>query len=121
MSAAASCTAARQATVCLGWDHGGLSGCGKRGDDPLIGIERFVSDQRVGLHRGQELVGTDQIMCFSAGQEEVDRVAERVGQGVYLGAQSTARPPNRLVAGFMGWPAPHHLTQAWVRNRGEDR
>jgi hypothetical protein len=39
------------------------------------------------LHRGQEVVGADQIMRLSAGQEEVDRVAERIDQGVDFGAE----------------------------------
>jgi predicted esterase len=41
-----------------------------------------------------------------AGQEEADRVAERVHQRVDLGAQSAARPPERLIlAGFSWAPA----------------
>jgi hypothetical protein len=96
---------AEQAAVCLGRDHRGLAGGGERRDDPLIGVERLVSDQRVGLHRGQQVVGTDQVMRLSAGQEEVDRIAERIGQDVNFGAQSTARSPDRLVlAGFFSAP-----------------
>jgi hypothetical protein len=48
------------------------------------------SDQRIGLHRRQQVVGPDQVVCLAAGQEEADRVAQRVDQGVYLGAQSAA-------------------------------
>jgi hypothetical protein len=45
-------------------------------------------------------------MSLSAGQKEVDRVAERIEQGVDLGAQSTTRSPDRLVlAGFFWAPA----------------
>jgi hypothetical protein len=36
------------------------------------------------------MVGADQVVCLAAGQEEADRVARRVDQGVDLGAQSTA-------------------------------
>ena len=53
---------ARQSPVCLGRDHRRFAGRSQRRDDPLVGIERFVGDQRVGLHRGQEVVGADQIM-----------------------------------------------------------
>ena len=81
---------ARQSPVCLGRDHRRFAGRSQRRDDPLVGIERFVGDQRVGLHRGQEVVGADQIMRLSAGQEEVDRVAERIDQGVDFGAQPPA-------------------------------
>jgi hypothetical protein len=77
-------------------------------DDPLVGVERLVSDQRVGLHRGQQVVGADEIMRLSAGQEEVDGVAERVGQSMDFDAQSTARSPNRLVLAGFFW----HLRRA---------
>ena len=97
---------ARQSPVCLGRDHRRFAGRSQRRDDPLVGIERFVGDQRVGLHRGQEVVGADQIMRLSAGQEEVDRVAERIDQGVDFGAQPPARSADRLVlAGFFWAPA----------------
>ncbi len=81
---------ARQSPVYLGRDHRRFAGRSQRRDDPLVGIERFVGDQRIGLHRGQEVVGADQIMRLSAGQEEVDRVAERIDQGVDFGAQPPA-------------------------------
>src|ERR1035437_239318 len=97
---------AGDAAVCLGRNHGGLAGGGERRKDSLVGIERLVSDQRVGLHRGQQVVGADEIMCLSAGQEEADRVAKCIGRGVDFGAQSTARSANRLVfAGFFWAPA----------------
>ena len=92
---------ARQSPVCLGRDHRGFAGRSQRRDDPLVGIERFVGDQRVGLHRGQEVVGADQIMRLSAGQGEVDRVAERIDQGVDFGAQ-----PPALIG---RWPRPRRL------------
>jgi hypothetical protein len=47
-----------------------------------------------------------QVVCLAAGQEEADRVAQRVNQGVDLGAQSAARAADRLVlAGFFWAPA----------------
>jgi hypothetical protein len=51
------------------------------------------------------MIGADQIMCVTAGQKETDRVAKRIGQGMDFGAQSAARPSDRLVAGFFGAPA----------------
>jgi hypothetical protein len=42
-----------------------------------------------------------QVVCLAAGQEEADRIAECIDQGVDFGAQSTTRAPDRLVfAGF---------------------
>ncbi len=87
-------------------DHRGLTSGGQRLKYALIGVERLVGDQRIGLHRGQQVVGAGQVVCFAAGQEEADRVAQRVGQDVYLGAQSAARAADRLVlADFFSAPA----------------
>jgi hypothetical protein len=36
------------------------------------------------------VVGSDQVVCLAAGQEEADRIAQRVDQRMYLGAQSAA-------------------------------
>ena len=75
-------------------------------DHPLIGIERLIGDQSVGLHIRQEVVGTDQIVRLPAGQEKAGRVSERVDHGVDLGAQSSARAADRLIlAGFFWAPA----------------
>ena len=87
-------------------DHRGLpSGC-QRLKDARISVERLVGDQRIGLHRGQQVVRPLQVVCLATGQEEADRVAQRVDQGVDLGAQSATRTPDRLVlAGFFSAPA----------------
>jgi len=93
-------------TIGLGRDHRGFAGSGQRLEHPLVGIERLVGDQRFGGHAWEQCVGAGQVMRLSAGQEEADRIAERVDQGVYLGAQSAARVPDRLVlAGFFLAPA----------------
>ena len=92
--------------VGLGRDHHGLAGGEERIDDPLLGIERLVGDQRLGLHRWQELVGADEIVRLAAGQGEANRIAERIDQRVDFGAQSAARAADRLVlAGFFWAPA----------------
>jgi hypothetical protein len=52
------------------------------------------------------VVGADEIMCLAPTQEEPDRVAQRIDQGMDLGAQSAARSPDRLIlAGFFCAPA----------------
>ena len=52
------------------------------------------------------MVGADQVVCLAPGQEEADRVAKRIDEGMDLGAQSAARAPDRLVlAGFFLAPA----------------
>jgi hypothetical protein len=82
-------------------DYSGLAR-GRQGfKHALVGVERLVGDQLIGLHRRQQVIGPDQVVCLAAGQEEADRVAQRIDQGVYLGAQPAARSPDRLVlAGF---------------------
>ena len=87
-------------------DHGGFARRRQRFKHPLVGIERLVGDQCLGLHLRQKLIGTDQIMRFAAAQVQADRIAERVNEGVDLGTQTTARAPDRLVlAGFFWAPA----------------
>jgi hypothetical protein len=71
-------------------DDYGLARLRQRLKYARIGVERLVADQGIGLRRGQQVVGPDQVVCLAAGQEESDRVAPRVDQGVYLGAQSAA-------------------------------
>jgi len=63
-------------------------------------------NQRVGLHVRQKMIGADQVMRFAAAQMEAERIAQRVDQGVDLGAQAATGSPDRLVlAGFFGAPA----------------
>jgi len=90
----------------LGRDYGRLAGCGQRRDDPFVGVERLVGDQRVSVHGGQQVIGSDQIMGLPAGQEKAQGVAQSIGQGMDFGAQSAARTPDRLVlTGFFWAPA----------------
>jgi hypothetical protein len=97
---------ARRAPVGSRRDHRGLAGGCQRLNDARVGIERLVGDQRIGLDRGQQVVGPDQVVCLAAGQEEADRVAQRVDQGVDLGAQSAARVSDRLVLTVFFWAPP---------------
>ena len=97
---------ARRGPVGSWRDHCGLARGRQRLKDARVGVERLVGDQRVGFHGGQQVVRPDQVMCLAAGQEEANRVAQRVDQGVDLGAQSAARVPDRLVlTGFFWAPA----------------
>src|ERR1700756_2024214 len=97
---------ARRGPVGSRRDHHGLTSGRQRLKYASIGVERLVGDQRIGLHRGQQVVRPHQVVCLAAGQEEADRVAQCVDQGVDLGAQSTARAADRLVlAGFFWAPA----------------
>ena len=90
----------------LGRDHRSFS-CGKkRFDHTLIGIKGFVRQQSVGFHPRQQLVSAFQIMSLARRQQEGERIAQRVDQGMDFGAQSSFAAPDRLVfAGFFWAPA----------------
>ena len=52
--------------VCFGRDDGCLVSLRQQCDDPLIGVERLVGDEQIGLHAGQELIGANQVMGLTA-------------------------------------------------------
>ena len=86
---------ARRRLVGSRWNLRGLAGGRQRLKVARLGVGCLVGDERIDLDCGQQVVGPDQVVCLAAGQEEVDRVAQRVDQGVDLGAQSAARAPDR--------------------------
>ena len=99
--------AAGPLAVAPGWDNHLLSRRRDRIDHPFVGVEGFVGDQHVGLHRRDQVVGADEIVCLAAGQMEADRIAKGINQGVDLGAQSATRAADGLVlADFFFAPAP---------------
>ncbi len=79
---------ARFQAVGLRRDRHGLADFGHWFDQPFIGVERFVSDKGIGLHLWQELISPGQIMGFTAGQMESNRIAKCIDQSMDLGAQS---------------------------------
>ncbi len=91
--------------VGLGWDHDRLSSRRQRLDHALVGVECLVSDNRVSLNVGQQVIGSDQVVGLPAGQEEAGWIAERVDHRVDLCAKAAARPPDRLVSSFFWAPA----------------
>ena len=87
-------------------DHRRLAGRNQGLKDALVGVVCLVGDQRIGRHRGQEVVCSHQVVRFAAGQEEAERIAERIDQCMDLGAQSAPRAPDCLVlTGFFLAPA----------------
>ena len=85
-------------TVGSGGDDRGLASDGQRLDDPLIGIERLVTDQGVGLHGREKMICPNEVMSLATSEEEADGVAQCIGQGVDLGAQPAPAAPDRLAA-----------------------
>ena len=88
------------------WDDGRLAGFGQRLEHPLIRIERLVGNECLGLKRGQQGIGSGQIVLLTAGQMKADRIAKRIHQRVDLGGQPALAAPDGLVRpSFLGAPA----------------
>jgi hypothetical protein len=58
-------------------------------ENALVAVECFGDDQHIGRHRRQEVICTHEVVRLAAGQEEADRVAQRVGQ--CIGSWCSAR------------------------------
>ena len=88
------------------WDHGCLAGVSQRLEYPLVGIERFVGDERLGLKVGQQGIGSGQIVLLTASEMKAGRIAERIDGGVDLGGQpALAAADGLILAQFLGAPA----------------
>ena len=84
-------------------NHRFLPRRGERLDDALVDIEGLVGDQHIGRHVGQEFIRADEIVSLATRQMKANRIAERIHQGVDFGAQSSARPSDRLVRADFFW------------------
>src|SRR3954447_24287725 len=93
--------------VGLGRGHRRPAGPSEGLEHPLLGIEGLVGDQRVGLEVGQQRVRPGEVVLLPRAGRDAGRVAERVGQGVDLGAQAAPASTDGLVAGppFSAAPA----------------
>jgi hypothetical protein len=82
-------------------DHRGLTSSGQRLKDALIRVERLVGDQRIGRHRGQQVVRPRQVVCLAPGSERSQSrsPARRPGRGSWRSV--------RRVSGQS--PGPHQL------------
>jgi hypothetical protein len=88
------------------WDHGCLAGLGQRFEHPLVGIEGFVGDERLGLKLREQGIGSSQVMLLTTGEMKANRIAKRIHQGVDLGGQPALAAPDGLVRpSFLGAPA----------------
>ncbi|PPQ31695.1 hypothetical protein [Rhodopila globiformis] len=60
-------------------------------------MARLVGNQRLGLQVGQRVIGTGEVMRLASARMNDARVAERIDEGVELGAQAAARAAGGLV------------------------
>jgi hypothetical protein len=89
---------ARVLAVGLGRDHGRFARLPQRSDHPLLGVERLVGDQGIRLEPRQQGIRALQVVRLPGREGKAGRVAERVDQGVDLGAQAASAAPDRLLA-----------------------
>ena len=88
------------------WDDGRLAGFSKRREHALVGIEGLVGNERLGLKRGQQGIGSGQIVLLTAGEMKADRIAKRIHQRVDLcGQPALAAADGLILAKFLGAPA----------------
>jgi hypothetical protein len=67
-------------------DHDRLTPCEQRFDHPFVSIEGFVCQQDFGRHVRQQRVGAFQIMSLAGRKYEIQRIAQRIDERMYLGA-----------------------------------
>jgi hypothetical protein len=91
---------ARRQAVGSGWDYGGFASRRQRVENSAIGIEGTICDQQVGGHMRQLRIGPGQVVRLSWGQQEVQRIAERVDQRMDIGARPAAAAAKCLVLNF---------------------
>jgi len=69
-------------------------------EDSAIGIEGAICDQQVGGHMRQQRISPGQVVRLSRGQQQAQRIAERVNQRMDLAAQTAAAAAKCLVLRF---------------------
>jgi len=91
---------ARHQAVWSRRDDGGFASRRQPVEDAAIGIEGAICDQQVGGQMRQQRISPGQIVRLSRGQQEAQRIAERVDQRMDLGAQTAAAAAKGLVLNF---------------------
>ncbi|VFU16632.1 protein of unknown function (plasmid) [Methylocella tundrae] len=85
----------RRAAIGFRWDDG----FGPAFEDSLaqvIGVITLVGDDGFGLEAFDQGVRLGDVVALAWPEQQADGIAERVGRGVDLGAQATARSPQTL-------------------------
>jgi len=74
-----------------------------QGFDVAVGVVTLVGDEGLRLDFGEQRLGLGDVMSLTAGQADRQRIAERIDDGVDLGCQPAARPPDRFRAAVFFW------------------
>ena len=87
------------------WDDGGYASGLQWFDHSRIGVVRLIRQQRLRLQPRQQRVRPGQIMDLTGGQDDLQRVAQSVGQNVEFAAQTAFASADGLIfAGFFWHP-----------------
>jgi hypothetical protein len=86
------------AVAVLFWrDHGGFPGRLQRLDDPLVRVVSFVREQRFRCHPRHQRIRPGEVVDLPGGQQDRQRITQRVHQNVDFGAQAAFASSDRLV------------------------
>ena len=91
---------ARRQTVWSRRDYSGFAGRRQPVEHSAIGIEGAICNQQIGGYMRQQRISPGQVVRLSRGQQQAQRIAERVDQRMDLGAQTAAAAANCLVLSF---------------------
>ena len=94
----------RRLTIGFGRDHRSDFSLSERAAE-RIGIVCLVSDESFRIDPFEQRLRASQIMGLTRREHHIDRIAERIDEGMNFGGQSAARPADRLFAVFFSAPA----------------
>lgn len=86
--------------VPLGRNHDCFTGLLQRFDHSGIGVITFVSDDGIGAHGRQKLIGPVQVAGLPLAQPQPRRVAKCINRGMDFGAQTAFAAANGLILLF---------------------
>jgi hypothetical protein len=87
-------------------NHGGFPDRLQRLDHPLVRVVSFVREQHFRFHPGHQRIRPGEVVDLPGGQDDFQRITQRVRQNVDFGAQATFAFPDRQVfPGFFLAPA----------------
>ena len=82
------------------WNHHCLIGYEQRLNHSVLGVVALVGDHRLGLAAGQQRIGALQVVGLPYCQMKPRGIAQRIRDGVNLGAQTPSAAPDGLAAPF---------------------
>ena len=82
------------------WNHHRLVGFEQRLNHSVLGVVALVGDHRLGLAAGQQRIGALQVVGLPYCQMKPRGIAQRIRDGVNLGAQTPSAAPDGLAAPF---------------------